>query len=82
MGPLCGKSRSYSTQTLNENHKYWLGGFVEGEGSLVISIVTNPKVKIGVILQPEFNVTQHESGLNILNCYKTLFNGLGNLKEK
>jgi hypothetical protein len=33
-------------------------------------------------LQPEFNVTQHESGLNVLNSYKALFNGLGNLKEK
>ena len=82
MGSLCGKSRSYSTQTLSENHKYWLGGFVEGEGSLVVSIVTNPKVRLGIVLQPEFNVTQHESGLNILNSYKTLFNGLGNLKEK
>ena len=51
MGPLCGKSRSYSTQTLSENHKYWLGGFVEGEGSLVVSIVTNPKVKHGIVLQ-------------------------------
>lgn len=45
---LPGKSRAYSTQTLSENHKYWLGGFVEGEGSLLVSIVTNPKVKYGV----------------------------------
>jgi len=34
------------------------------------------------VLQPEFNVTQHESGLNVLKAYKTLFNDLGNLKEK
>lgn len=34
------------------------------------------------MLQPEFNVTQHESGLNVLKAYKTLFNDLGNLKEK
>lgn len=50
MNSLSGKSRSYSTQTLSENHKYWLGGFVEGEGSLVVSIVTNPKVKHGIVL--------------------------------
>jgi hypothetical protein len=75
-------TRAYSTQALSDNHKYWLGGFVEGEGSLLVSIVTNPKVKHGIALQPEFNVTQHESGLNVLNSYKALFNGLGNLKEK
>jgi hypothetical protein len=59
-----------------------LGGFVEGEGSLLVSIVTNPKLKHGIALQPEFNVTQHISGLNILNSYKLLFNDLGNLKIK
>lgn len=74
--------RYYSTGGISEYHKYWLGGFVEGEGSLLVSITTNPKVKYGIVLQPEFNVTQHESGLNVLKVYKTLFNGLGNLKEK
>ena len=59
-----------------------MGGFVEGEGSLLVSIVTNPKLKHGIALQPEFNVTQHISGLNILNSYKLLFNDLGNLKIK
>ena len=59
-----------------------MGGFVEGEGSLLVSIVTNPKLEHGIALQPEFNVTQHISGLNILNSYKLLFNGLGNLKKK
>ena len=59
--------RAFSNFIECEYHKYWLGGFVEGEGSLLVSIVTNSKVKHGVVLQPEFNVTQHESGLNILN---------------
>ena len=34
----------------NENYKYWLGGFVEGEGSLVVSIVKNSKVTHGLRL--------------------------------
>lgn len=59
-----------------------MGGFVEGEGSLLVSIVSNPNVKHGIILQPEFNVTQHVSGLNILSSYKSLFKDLGNLKKK
>lgn len=65
-----------------ENYKFWLGGFVEGEGSLVVSITENPKVMHGIVLQPEFNVTQHESGINVLNSYKLLFNGLGNVHKK
>ena len=76
------KLRAYSTFIKDECHKYWLGGFVEGEGSLLVSIVTNPKVKHGIALQPEFNVTQHECGVNILNSYKLLFYGLGNLNKK
>lgn len=59
-----------------------MGGFVEGEGSLLVSIVANPKLKHGIALQPEFNVTQHINGLNILNSYKLLFYGLGNLNKK
>ena len=54
----------------NENYKFWLGGFVEGEGSLVVSITVNSRVTHGIVLQPEFNVTQHESGIKILNSYK------------
>jgi hypothetical protein len=49
----------------SENYKYWLGGFIEGEGSLVISVVKVSKAAHGIILQPEFNITQHESGLDI-----------------
>jgi hypothetical protein len=29
----------------NNNYKYWLGGFIEGEGSLTISIVKNNKLR-------------------------------------
>jgi hypothetical protein len=35
-----------------ENYKYWLGGFVEGEGALVVSIAKNAKVTHGLALQP------------------------------
>lgn len=35
-----------------ENYKYWLGGFAEGEGALVISVVKNDKVARGIVLQP------------------------------
>jgi group I intron endonuclease len=34
----------------NENYKYWLGGFTEGEGTLVVSIVKNDRVSSGISL--------------------------------
>jgi len=66
----------------NDNYKYWLGGFVEGEGSLTISIVKYDKAPYGVLLQPEFNVTQHINGLSILKSFKILFNNEGQIHKK
>nr|YP_009649327.1 LAGLIDADG type 1 homing endonuclease [Rhizopogon vinicolor]QDA23242.1 LAGLIDADG type 1 homing endonuclease [Rhizopogon vinicolor] len=63
------------------NYLYFLGGFVEGEGSNSISISVGIKFKYGVNLQPVFNVSQHENGLNILESYKTLF-GVGSILQK
>lgn len=37
----------------DEYYKYWLGGFIEGEGSLLISIVKSNKAPYGFLLQPE-----------------------------
>lgn len=66
----------------DENYKFWLGGFAEGEGALVISVVKNGKVARGIVLQPEFNVAQHENGLNILYSFKALFANLGHVVKK
>ena len=66
----------------DENYKYWLGGFVEGEGSLVISVVKTKKAPFGFLLQPEFNVAQHHSGLQILNSFKSLFDQKGQIHKK
>ncbi len=65
----------------NPNYLYFLGGFVEGEGSNSVSISVNKNFKFGVNLQPVFNVSQHENGLKILNSFKELF-GTGSVVEK
>jgi len=65
-----------------DNYKFWLGGFIEGKGALVISIVKNEKVSHGIVLQPEFNVALHETGINILYSYKSLFNNLGTVHKE
>ena len=66
----------------NNNYKFWLGGFVEGEGSLTISIVKYDKATHGFLLQPEFNVAQHINGLDILKSFKFLFNSKGQIHKK
>lgn len=57
----------------NTSYLYFLGGFVEGEGSNSVSISINRNFKYGVNIQPVFNVSQHKNGLNILNSFKELF---------
>lgn len=66
----------------DENYKFWLGGFVEGEGSLVVSLVKNARVTHGLTLQPEFNVVQHENGIDILYSLKTIFEDRGSVHKK
>jgi len=58
----------------NTNYLYFLAGFVEGEGSMSVSVTVHKDFKYGVNIQPIFNVTQHKNGLSILNSYKELFN--------
>ena len=66
----------------DNNYKFWLGGFADGEGSLTISIVKHDKAPYGILLQPEFNVTQHINGISILNSFKILFNNKGQIHQK
>lgn len=79
------KSRNYSNyikhDIKNPNYLYFLGGFVEGEGSNSVSVTVGKNFKYGVNLQPVFNVSQHVNGLFILNSFKELF-GVGSVVEK
>lgn len=67
---------------MDDNYKFWLGGFVEGEGSLVVSLVKNTKLTHGLALQPEFNVVQHEKGIAILHSLKAIFEDKGSVHKK
>ena len=65
----------------NPSYLFFLGGFVEGEGSNSVSISVHKDFKYGVNIQPVFNVSQHKNGLDILNSFKELFN-CGSVVEK
>ncbi len=65
----------------NHNYLYFLGGFVEGEGSNSVAVTVGKEFKFGVNLQPVFNVSQHVNGINILYSFKELF-GAGSVVQK
>jgi hypothetical protein len=64
-----------------ESVKWFLAGFVEGEGSLCVSIKKHPTCRFGFIAGPEFFLYQHESGRRILELARTTF-GTGGIYRK
>jgi hypothetical protein len=67
------KSFDLSRDVHSPNYLYFLGGFVEGEGSNSVAVSVGKEFKYGVNLQPIFNVSQHVNGINILYSFKELF---------
>lgn len=66
---------------MSEIQKYYLGGFIEGEGSLSVGAKKGKYCKFGVYLDPGFNVTQHVNGVKHL--YECLcFFGTGRIRYK
>lgn len=52
---------------VTKESKLYLGGFLEGEGSLSVSCKKLSSTPCGIFLDPEFNVTQHVNG--VANLY-------------
>lgn len=53
--------------------KFWLGGFVEGEGSINVSCKKNNNAQFGVLIDPEFSITQHLNGFSMLYTALVVF---------
>ena len=58
---------------ITENLKWFLAGFVEGEGSFCVSIKKHPTAKYGYIVDPEFILYQHKNREEILYFAKSYF---------
>lgn len=56
----------------------WISGFVDGEGSFVISVINNPTTKFGKQIFPEFVITQGTKSLPVLEKIKDFF-GIGSI---
>lgn len=66
---------------ITEEKKLFLGGFVEGEGSICVGAKKGKNCKFGAYLDPAFNITQHVNGAqHLYNCL-TLF-GTGRIRHK
>lgn len=64
-----------------ETMKWFLAGFIEGEGSLCVSMKTHPTAKFGYLVDPEFFLYQHKSGIKMLRLAQEIF-GTGSIHPK
>ena len=73
-------SRSFSTlkSPLDPN---FITGFVDAEGSLVISIQKEPKNKTGWTIKSRLSISLHKKDLAILEQIKNYFKGVGNISK-
>jgi hypothetical protein len=51
----------------------YITGFVDGEGSFLVSFSVRPKLKIGIEARPSFTVSQHERSKAILEQLQLFF---------
>jgi hypothetical protein len=51
---------------LTTEHNIYLGGFVEGEGSINVSAKKQSNCRFGIEIDPEFSITQHVNGVEQL----------------
>lgn len=58
---------------VTDDAKRYLAGFIEGEGSLNVSIKKLSTAKFGVLLDPEFSITQHVNGVSNLYLAMCVF---------
>jgi len=69
---VTGAGNQQERLSCDESAKWFLAGFIEGEGSLVVSVKKHPS-RFGFIASPEFFLYQHESGRPLLELARDVF---------
>jgi hypothetical protein len=64
-----------------EQRRWWLAGFVEGEGSVCVSLKRHPTAAFGYLVQPEFFLYQHRNRRKLLEMAAEEF-GSGSIFPK
>ena len=74
-------SRSFSTLKSPLLDPNFITGFIDAEGSLVISIQKEPKNKTGWTIKSRLSISLHKKDLAILEQIKNYFKGVGNISK-
>jgi hypothetical protein len=77
---VTGADNQQERLSRDESAKWFLAGFIEGEGSLAVSIKRHPS-RFGYIASPEFFLYQHVSGRRVLELAREIF-GSGSITPK
>jgi hypothetical protein len=64
-----------------EAQRWFLAGFIEGEGSLCVAVKQLATARFGFVLDPEFSLYQHETGRALLELARQVF-GAGRIRPK
>nr|AYQ94866.1 hypothetical protein [Microspora sp. UTEX LB472] len=68
-----GEILSISEAPITTESKLFLAGFIEGEGSLNVSAKKLNTATFGLMLDPEFSITQHVNGVETLYLAMSIF---------
>ena len=67
------KVKKFYIKYRSVKYKTFYGGFVVGEGSINVSIKKSKSALFGILLDPEFSITQHVNGFEFLFAALYLF---------
>lgn len=68
-----GGANQQERLAVTEEAKYFLAGFIEGEGSLLVRIKPHETSRFGYYADPEFHLAQPHSGLPLLKLAQEVF---------
>jgi hypothetical protein len=71
---VSGADNQQERLSSREQRRWWLAGFVEGEGSVCVSIKRHPTATFGYFVQPEFFLYQQPETTDALG------NGCGGVR--
>lgn len=63
---------NYSS-SIEELNPWWITGFIDGEGSFIVFIIENKKLKVGWQVEPVLSIRINEKDLAILKKIKNFF---------
>ncbi len=76
-----GGANQQERLSVTEAKRWFLAGFIEGEGNLCVSVKAHPTARFGYYVDPEFFIYQHRSGGELLKLAQKIL-GTGKISPK